>query len=155
MSQAQISFVVGEDVTAAAEALREAGAEPDDLVLVWDGDEPDFAATLSGSEGRAVWFSFPAEDEPTDGVYDVAAALDKSGQKYVAVFDAFVERSRGLRVEGRFVYNLGGGRVERDIPWTHGEAEVSPRCMRAAGVPDSDIAAIEATFFGAEPAPTP
>lgn len=146
MAKASITFQVPGDAKALATALDETGALTSDLPGT---DCTPLSECVAEAEGKIVRFDFE-EDDPIHGVLDAAKVLETAGISYWGLFDAFTERSRGMRVLGRVVLNLTGepsARQEKEIPWTHGEPSYDERTLVAAGFGQQEVDEIIAMCF--------
>ncbi len=147
MANASILFTTPVEMERLGLALEEAGATSEDLPGI--DDHPLSQLLAEVTPGTSLSIDFEA-DEPIHGVLDAASALEAEGVSYWGHFDAFVERSRGLRVLGRVIVNLTGApadRVELEIPWTHGSPSFDERTLRAAGVDPKLVDEIVGRFF--------
>lgn len=151
MSKARILFVVPDDVSGLGDILLEHGAEGGGMEAVETGEQ---AEALLGRSGSLVEFDFD-HVEPIYPIHDLADALDAKGASYWGVFDAFVERSRGLRVQGRVVVNASSGRVEKEVPWSFGTPSLDARTLAAAGFDAEQQGAIHSTFTEQPGTPAP
>ena len=151
MSRAIILFLVPEDPAGIAELLAEHGAE-EGVGGCSDPEEiRDFLLARVGSLGEA---SFDLDD-PMEPIEALAPVLERAGSRYFATFDAFEERSRGLRVLGRAYVNLTGAPADRrelQIPWTHGAPAMDERTLMAGGMTRAEAEAVCDAFF---PEPSP
>lgn len=147
MANASILFSTPVDMTRLGPALEEAGATSDDLPGIQEHSLAELLSEVTAGTTLSIDFD---DDEPIHGVLDAAKALEAEGVSFWGHFDAFTERSRGLRVLGRVIVNLTGApddRVELEIPWTHGSPSFDERTLRAAGFDPSVVDEIVGRFF--------
>lgn len=156
MPSAHILFVVPADASAIADILADTNCEVDGRE---NPEFDDLVAHLSAAAGRTVEIDFDEPDDPLSPIWDLARALDGTGSRYWAVSDAFVERSRGVRTTGRVLLNQDGGtlRIDLNVPWEHGEPELSAATLEAAGLGRAEAQAVAESFRATVPAdgPTP
>ena len=61
--------------------------------------------------------------------------------------DAWVEPTRGVRVLGCVVYDIGAGEQRVRVPWEHGEPELDVPTLMAGGMSRDDAQALIARFM--------
>jgi hypothetical protein len=131
----RILFTTPADVSALAETIAEYSGV---VEFSTPSDAAEAAALLSVRVGRltTVEFALPSDplDFPFDAVEAVARVLEADGVRYAYVVDAFVEPSRGVRVQGRIVLNDGAGPETLTVPWEHGEPQFDVATLLAAGM---------------------
>ena len=155
MSKGSILLTVPANIEKLATILEDAGGVSYDLP--GDNELPLGERLANATPGQSVRIDFEDDEEPLYAVLDAAKALEAEGAGYWGIFDAFVEKSRGLRVQERVALNMSGritDRHEKEIPWTHGEPSFDERTLLAAGFDWREINEAVAKFFtDAAPAP--
>jgi hypothetical protein len=153
MAKAQILFRVPEDVSEIADLIADFG--PDEGVGGCT-DAEEIADFLKARAGTLAEVSFDCDD-PVEPVADLAVAFEAEGAPYWGTYDAFEERSRGIRVLGAVYVNLTGAAADRSemrVPWTHGAPAHDERTLRAGGMTGPEADAVCAAFLdGPGPAP--
>lgn len=153
MPCAHLCFQVPEDYTRIAEIIDGWAGESSELGTPAADAENGLAAKV----GTAVTVSFD-DEEPIYPIDELIKVLSAQGARYLGVFDAMVERSRGLRVEGRALFNTTGKESdarELTIPWVHGRPELDERTLVAAGLTKQDAAEVIQAVLSAEPTTAP
>lgn len=146
MSRSRILFTVPAEAAGIADVLGDAGATVDDREGLEHDAIADHLAALAGRTAVAV---VDDEDDPLSPIHDVVELLEGTGCAYFAVVDAFVERSRGMRVVGRLYLDRDGdgSKLEKPIPWDHGEPQLDARTLEAAGIEREEARQIERMFL--------
>lgn len=146
MGKASILFTLPSDPGDLPAILERHCAVPDRNVDIVDED--GFREYLAGFEpGSVVGFDFEDTDDPLDPIIDLSKALEAMGARFWAHSDAFEERSRRLRVDGRILLRLGDGTETFELPWSEGDPAFDERTLRAAEVPEETVSAAIAWAF--------
>ncbi|GJD90626.1 hypothetical protein BHAOGJBA_4168 [Methylobacterium hispanicum] len=145
MSRSRILFTVPAEAAGIADVLGDAGATVDDREGL---DHDAIAGHLAALAGRTVE-AVVDDDDPLSPIHDVVELLERTGCAYFAVVDAFVENSRGMRIVGRLYLNRDGDgtKLEKPIPWDHGEPQLDARTLEAAGIDREEARQIERLFI--------
>jgi hypothetical protein len=133
MPSARILFVVPADASAIADILADTNCEVDGRE---NPEFDDLVAHLAAAAGGTVEIDFDEPDDPLSPIWD-----------------AFVERSRGVRTTGRVLLKQDGGtsRIDLNIPWEHGEPELSAATLEAAGMGRAEAQAVAESFRTGSP----
>lgn len=144
MPRSRILFTVPADAGRISDVLGEAGATVDDREGM---DHDEIAAHLASVPGETVE-AIVEDDDPLTPIHDVAGLLDGTGCAYFGVVDAFQERSRGMRVLGRLLLDPdgSGNRIEKPIPWEHGEPNLDARTLEAVGMERAEAKRVDEVF---------
>ena len=111
-------------------------------------DEDALREHLAGAKpGSVVNFDFEDAADPLGVIIDLSKALASLDARFWAHSDAFVERSRGIRMDGRILLRLGGETQEFELRWSDGDPAFDERTLRAAGASEETVAAAIAWAF--------
>lgn len=137
----RIIFIVPLVVDKIADVVAEYSGEIDGVL---PNDATHAATLLNALVGRVTTVTFPLPIDPIDWPLDAVEALSKAMDDgcFAYLVDAWVEPSRGVRVPGRVVYNIGDGERRLDVPWEHGEPALDRPTLLATGLNRADAEAL-------------
>ena len=116
------------------------GQLPDDAIQA--------AAILHGYADQMIQVVFPEPVDPGEAPTESVEAVAKElrGQPYAYWTDAWIEPTRGVRVLGCVVYDVGAGERRVRIPWQHGEPDLDVATLTAGGMDRSEAEAVVSRF---------